>query len=143
MTKNNEKIFAAWVGMIRSHQMFMEVVETALKNANMPPLAWYDVLLEINREPDKRLRLQDIGVRILLAKNNTTRLIDRLEKEKLVHRKKCKSDGRGVYAYITPEGEQLIKDMWPIYKTAVKENFGEKLTPTELETLVNIHQKIR
>lgn len=136
-------IFDAWVGMIRSCQISVDAVESALKDAGMPPLGWYDVLLEINRAPDKRLRLQDIGERILLAKNNTTRLVDKLENEKLVIRKKCKSDGRGVYAYITPKGEALLKDMWPVYKKAVHDRFADHLSHQDLQALASIYKKLK
>ena len=143
MNKNDQKIFDAWVGLIRSHQIAMDTVEDALKKAGLPPLGWYDVLLEINRETDKCLRLQDIGARVLLAKNNTTRLVDRLEKEKLVKRTKAKSDGRGVYAHITPKGEKLLKEMWPVYKKAVKDHFAKHLSDQELQALASIYQKLQ
>ena len=142
MKKDDKIIFEAWVGMIRSYQIVMDDVEEELKAAGMPPLGWYDVLLEINRAPDKRLRLQDIGSRILLAKNNTTRLVDRLEKEKLVTRKKCTSDGRGVYAYIMPKGEALLKEMWPVYRKAVRGKFAAFLNEKELELLGKIYQNL-
>lgn len=142
MKKNSDDIFKAWVGMIRSHQIFLDRVEGDLKEAHMPPLSWYDILLEINRAPDKQLRLQDIAERILLAKNNVTRLVDRLEKEKLVIRRKCQRDGRGVYAYITPAGEDLLKSMWGTYETAVIKHFGEILSKTEIETLIKIRKKL-
>lgn len=143
MKKDNPKIFDAWVGLIRSHQITLDSVETDLKNAGFPPLGWYDVLLEINRHPDKKLRLQDISKNILLAKNNTTRLIDRLEKNKFVIRKKCKEDGRGVYAYITPAGEKLLKEMWPVYKKAVKTHFANHLDDIDIKTIISIYQKLK
>lgn len=143
MKKKNEKIFEAWVALIRSHQILTDAVESDLKQAGLPPLSWYDVLLEINREPDKRLRLQDIGDRILLAKNNVTRLIDRLEKEKLVIRKKCKSDGRGVFAYIEPKGKELLEKMWPVYQQSVLTHFAASLSDSEIEMLCSILQKLR
>lgn len=142
MNKNEKNIFDGWVGMIRTHQLIMTAVEKSLKEAEMPPLDWYDVLLEVNRETNKRLRLQDIGARVLLTKNNTTRLVDRLEKEELVVRKKCKADGRGVYAYITPKGEDLLKDMWPIYRNAVWKHFGQQLSEHEIQTLSSLGKRL-
>lgn len=143
MIDNDKKIFEAWVAMIRSHQLFMDAVEKALKDAGMPPLSWYDVLLEINRAKDKRLRLQDIGDKILLAKNNTTRLVDRLEREKLVIRKKCENDGRGVYAYITQKGEGVLKTMWPVYRQAVREHFGSYISDAELDRIIACYKNLK
>ena len=142
MSKKDEKIFTAWVGLIRTIQSLSSLVEENLKQSSLPPLSWYDVLLEINREDEKRLRLQDIGQRILLAKNNVTRLVDRLEKESLVSRKKCGRDGRGVYAYITPKGEKLLELMWPVYRDTIKEIFSSKLSSDEIEALISIQTKL-
>lgn len=142
MNIKGEEIFNAWVGLIRTSQYLTSIVEEKLKNSKLPPLSWYDVLLEINRENEKRLRLQDIGQRILLAKNNVTRLIDRLEKESLVSRKKCGNDGRGVYAYITPKGENLLAIMWPVYRDSIREIFSSKLSSTEIKALISIQKKL-
>ncbi len=136
-------IFDAWVGLIRSQQMVMEAVEGELKSVGLPPLAWYDVLLELHREDQKSLRLQDLGERILLAKNNVTRLVDRLEREKLVVRKKCPNDGRGIVAHITKKGEELLHRMWPVYRKAVKTHFSEKLTDCDIDALLAIGDRLR
>ena len=142
MNRKDETVFAAWVGMIRSCQSLTTRVEESLKRADLPPLSWYDVLLEINREKDKRLRLQEIGERVLLAKNNVTRLVDRLEKDALVTRKKCADDGRGVFAYITPKGSALIDTMWSVYREAVRDLFASRLTTAELAQLISIQAKL-
>ena len=39
----------AWARLIRAQQAMLERVEADLKTAGLPPLAWYDVLLELNR----------------------------------------------------------------------------------------------
>ncbi len=142
MKNSEQQVFQAWVGLVRSSQKIMDTIEADLSEANLPPLCWYDVLLEINRETDKRLRLQDIGGRILLAKNNVTRLVDRLENDNLVVRKKCKSDGRGIYAYITDKGQDTLKSMWPVYRAAVNAHFSNLLTDTDIAMLNKIFMKI-
>lgn len=138
MKENEELIFKAWAKLIRTQQRLLDAVEDALKESSLPPLSWYDVLLELNREKNKCLRLQDIGARILLTKNNVTRLIDRLEQEKLVARKRCPQDGRGVFAHITPEGQALLKKMWPVYRAAVQAHFGRHLTEKDLSNLIGL-----
>tara|TARA_B100001989_G_scaffold164087_1_gene117936 strand:- start:643 stop:1080 length:438 start_codon:yes stop_codon:yes gene_type:complete len=143
MNKKEQKIFRAWIALIRTNQAALDNVEDCLKKEGLPPLGWYDVLLEINRETDKCLRLQDIGQRVLLSKNNVTRLIDRLEKAKLVVRKKCPEDGRGVFAYITHKGQNMLKRMWPIYREAVKTHFAQNLEEHEINALITIYEKIK
>src|SRR3977135_1381041 len=75
-------------------------IEQDLKAGGSPPLAWYDVLLELARAPDGRLRPFEIEKVTLLAQYNLSRLLDRLEKEGLVVRAPCDDDGRGPWAVL-------------------------------------------
>ena len=42
---------AAWTRLVRAQAAALGSVEGALKGAGLPPLAWYDVLLEVERMP--------------------------------------------------------------------------------------------
>lgn len=129
---------SAWVLLIRSQQVLLGKVDIALKDAGLPPLQWYDVLLELNREPDSGLRQYEIGERILLNKHNLSRLIDRLEIEGLVKRQACEVDGRGNIVKITQKGAQLKQDMWPVYAKTIQELISEPLTTTQVQSLAEI-----
>ena len=47
-------------------------------------LAWYDVLLELNSAPDRRLRMSDLGERVVLSRTRVSRVVDELERAGLV-----------------------------------------------------------
>jgi DNA-binding MarR family transcriptional regulator len=109
-----------------------------LKEAGLPPLSWYDVLLELSRDPDSGLRQFEIGERVLLNKYNLSRLIDRLESNELVKRQACDMDGRGNIVKITKKGMQLKQAMWPVYAKTIQALVGEPLTTTQLRSLTEI-----
>ena len=109
-----------------------------LKAAGLPPLSWYDVLLEISRDQDSGLRQYEIGERVLLNKHNLSRLIDRLEADGFVKRQACDTDGRGNIIKITKKGMQLKQVMWPIYAKAIQELIAEPLTATQVRSLAEI-----
>ena len=73
----SESHITAWARLVRVSQACLDEVEADLKAAGFPPLVWYDVLLELRRAEDGRLRLNDIGGKILLSKSNATRVVDR------------------------------------------------------------------
>ena len=73
----------------------LERIETALATADLPPLAWYDVLWELEKAEQGRLRMHQIADRIVLSRSNLTRLADRLEKAGLIAREACPDDRRG------------------------------------------------
>ena len=128
----------AWVLLIRAQQVLLDKIETTLKEAGLPSLSWYDVLLELSRDPDAGLRQYEIGERVLLNKHNLSRLIDRLETKGLVKRQACDLDGRGNIVKITKKGMQLKQEMWPVYARAIQELIAEPLTATQVRSLTEI-----
>lgn len=128
----------AWVLLIRAQQVLLAQVEAALKEADLPPLSWYDVLLEISRDQDAGLRQYEIGERVLLNKHNLSRLIDRLESEGHVKRQACDMDGRGNVVKITKKGMHLKQTMWPVYAKTIQALIAEPLTATQVRSLAKI-----
>src|SRR5947207_1122735 len=107
-----DEVVTAWARLVRAEQALLGRIEAALKQAGFPPLAWYDVLLELGRADDGRLRRVELERQTLLAQYNASRLIDRMEKARLVRREAHPQDGRGQWVVITAEGRALQKRMW-------------------------------
>jgi DNA-binding MarR family transcriptional regulator len=133
---------SAWSGLIRTASGLLEQVEADLAAAGFPPLAWYDVLLELRRAGRAPLRHRDLRARLLLAKHNLTRLLDRMEAEGLVERRPCQDDARGSDVRLTPKGRALQKRMWPAYATAVRDRFTGKLEPADIADLARALDKL-
>ncbi len=131
----------AWARLIRAQRVLLERVEQRLKDAGMPPLAWYDVLLELDRG-NEGLRQYEIGERILLSKHNLSRLLDRMEKEGMLQRRPCPEDGRGSVVSITAEGRKLRRRMWPEYAAAIDEVFAGKITAAQAGEFSNTLQRL-
>ena len=134
----SETAVDAWARLIRVSQQLLNSVEADLKAAKLPPLTWYDALLELDRAPDQGLRPFQLQERMLLAQYNLSRLIDRLADAGLVARDACESDGRGQVVRITPAGQVMLADMWATYKASIARHFARKLTEAELVSLAAI-----
>ena len=144
MNKKLDKfVMNAWIELHRANRLLLDKVETELKKNKLPPLDWYDVLLELSRDKEKGLRQFEIGKKVLLNKHNLSRLLDRLQSQGLLERNACEEDGRGNRVRITPEGENILKNMWPVYRFTIQENFGDKLNQKELEQLIQTLSRIR
>src|ERR1044072_4133446 len=106
MSRNpSEPVTQAWIRLNRARDRVLGAIEADLKAAGCLPLAWYDVLLELSRAPDGRLRPIEIEKVTLVAQYNLSRLLDRLEKEGLVVRAPCEDDARGQRGVITATGK--------------------------------------
>lgn len=116
----------AWARLIKAYNIVFAAVESELKAAGFPPLAWYDVLLELRRA-NGSLRPLEIEHHLLLAQHNVSRLVDRLEKAQLVKRLPVEGDARAQIVAITEEGRELLSRMWPIYAAAIQKHIGDRL----------------
>ncbi len=134
----NEMTMRAWVRLMKSQHLLLSHVEAALKAANLPPLTWYDVLLELERAGDDGLRPFELERDLLLAQYNLSRLLDRIEKAGFIHRKAHKEDGRGQMVSITRAGKTVRHKMWPVYGAAMNEIFGDHLSEMQKIELASL-----
>jgi DNA-binding MarR family transcriptional regulator len=130
----------AWVQLIRAHRSSLCSVERALRAEGMPPLEWYDVLLELERGGP--LRPRDLQDRLLLAQYNLSRLLDRMEREGLVDRKRCSKDARQQWVCATTAGNALRERMWPVYAGAIQQALGERLSNSEASRMADLLSKL-
>jgi DNA-binding MarR family transcriptional regulator len=133
--KPSDPVVRAWTRLVRAQQHVLGAVERDLKTAGYPPLAWYDVLLELTRAPQGRLRPFEIEKETLLTQYNLSRLLDRLEKQGLVAREPCEADGRGHWVVVTKAGRALQAQMWDVYAQAIQRHVGDKLDDKSAQSL--------
>jgi DNA-binding MarR family transcriptional regulator len=133
----SEAAVTAWIRLVRSSRLVLGAVEADLRKAGFPPLAWYDVLLELRRASGP-LRPLEIEDRLLIAQHNVSRLIDRLEAGGYVERQPCEEDGRGQVVALTPAGRDLLKKMWPSYRAAIQRHVGAKLPADQAARLAQL-----
>jgi len=136
MSRNpSDAVVRAWARLVRVRDGLVAAIERDLKVAGVPPLAWYDVLLELSRAADGRLRPFEIEKETLLAQYNLSRLLDRLEKEGLIRREPCEDDARGQWVVITEEGRAAQARTWKVYARSIQRHVGEKLDERSATTL--------
>jgi len=132
----------AWVCLLRAQETALATVERALKRAGLPPLAWYDVLLELERGGTDGLRPFELQAALLLPQYGVSRLLDRMEKAGYLQKTDCPGDGRGQVLILTEAGRAVRAAMWPVYGAAIQDAIGDRLTPGEARILTRILGKL-
>ncbi|HET7764778.1 MAG TPA: MarR family transcriptional regulator [Burkholderiales bacterium] len=135
MSKNPDIKAHAWAVLLTAHATLVEKIEAALSGAGLPPLAWYDVLWELEKAEGGRLRMHELARRIVLSRSNLTRLADRLESAKLIVREDAPQDRRGYHCVVTAAGLATRRKMWPLYKAAIERFFSQHVTLEEARAL--------
>jgi DNA-binding MarR family transcriptional regulator len=126
---------AAWRGLLRVHAALAKLLDAELTAEHDLPLSSYEVLITLQAAPGKRCRMAELADRVLLSRSGMTRLVDRLEREGLLVRDTCSSDGRGCFAVLTDAGETLVARARPTHLDGVRERFLRHFSPDELATM--------
>ena len=129
---------AAWVRLLSVHAQVTREMDAHLRAAHGLTLNDYEVLLFLSWAPQLRMRPVDLARGVLLTQGGVTRLLDRLEQVGLVERARCESDGRVVFACLTDEGLETLRDAATTHVTDVRSLFADQFTQDELETLAGL-----
>jgi DNA-binding MarR family transcriptional regulator len=133
---------AAWARLLKVSARLVDAAETELKAAGLPPLAWYDALLELHRAGAHGLRPGALQQEMLLPQYNVSRLIDRLETAGHVERRPHPEDGRGQVLLITREGSELIRRMWRVYRKTISRTFADRLGEGDARRLAKLLERL-
>jgi DNA-binding MarR family transcriptional regulator len=106
------------------------------------PLAWFDVLLQLRRAPEGRLKMNQIADAIVHSTGGTTRLIDRLEGAQLVERQNCPSDRRAIHVAITDQGNAKLDEALGVHLEYLEGNLANRLSDDERATLAVLLTKL-
>jgi DNA-binding MarR family transcriptional regulator len=132
---------APWAALLRVHAAVLPKLEQALAAQHMP-LAWYDVLLELNAAPDRRLRMSELGARVVLSRERVSRVVDELERAGLVRRERNPDDRRSLFAVLTPEGRARLRAAAPVYLEGIERHYTGHLEDEEIRVISVALQRV-
>lgn len=122
----------------RVHAVLAEemVTETGL------PFDRYRILLLLAQADGGALRPSELADCLPLTPSGVTRLIDRLERDGVVERRTCASDGRGTIVGLTADGEEVFRRAGRVHLRGINDHIGATLTAEEMAELRRIMAKL-
>lgn len=140
MAAQHEYMFA-WVNLLYSAGFLLTGLNKEMREAFGLSIAEQDLLSQIEFRGDK-LRFVDLSQRMNLSKAGITKMMDRLEKMKLVKRMPSAKDRRALNARLTKKGEGLVPRTRHLLRGWVKEHFAAHLSDREIRQLTDALQKV-
>jgi DNA-binding MarR family transcriptional regulator len=125
----------AWRGLLRVHSALVKALDAELLATHGLPLTSYEVLINLQAAPGRRRRMAELADGVLLSRSGTTRLVDRLERDGLLVRDTCDSDGRGCFAVLTDHGEEVLSLARATHLEGVRERFLRHFSADELSEM--------
>jgi len=135
-------VSATWGALLKVHAALVPRLDRELLETHGLPLTWYDVLLELNSAPGRRLTMGQLGSVAAVSRTRVSRVVDELMRAGLVTREPNPHDGRSAFATLTPAGRATLRKAAPTYVAAVHREFADHLTAHETEVLAAALRKV-
>jgi DNA-binding MarR family transcriptional regulator len=103
----------------------------------------YDVLFNLSRAPERRMRIRDLIPHLLLSQPSVSRLIDRLASRGLVEKLSDSRDARGTIVALTSEGHRLFTRVAVVHADSIARRMGGALSSAELAELAELCRRLR
>jgi DNA-binding MarR family transcriptional regulator len=132
----------AWRGLLRAHACLAKRLDTALEQTHGLPLSSYEVLDRLEDSSGGRMRMCDLAEQAQLSRSGLTRLVDRLERERLLERCSCEQDARGSFACLTESGRMRLAEARVTHLAVVREQFFARFSEEELVLLADMCQRV-
>ena len=117
VTQSQERALKLWVVLSRAMLAVQAHAQADIARHGLT-VAEFGVLEALHHKGP--LLLGEVQKKILVTSGGVTYLVDRLAARGLVERRRCESDRRAYYAALTPEGEALIREIFPQHAAALE-----------------------
>jgi DNA-binding MarR family transcriptional regulator len=128
----------AWVNLVRGQSAAVRAINAQLVADHGLTINDYECLLLLARAEDRRMRRVDLAEQLILTASGVTRLLDGLEKEGWVDRASCATDRRVVYAVLTDDGRQKLREASETHVADLRNFFETRYSSEELEHLATL-----
>jgi DNA-binding MarR family transcriptional regulator len=131
----NDQEKAAWIAFLAASNLVARRLEQQLKDEAGLSHTQYEVLVQLSAAPGRSLRMTELADRLVTSKSGLTYQVTQLERAGLVTRRSCPSDVRGVFAELTDQGMDVLREAAPGHVAAVREALIDVLRPEQLDQM--------
>ncbi len=124
-----------WRAYLVGTTLLMDRLERDLRDSHDLSLPEYEILVRLSEAPERRLRMAELASSVKNSRSRITHTIARMEREGLVARRQCASDGRGVFAALTDAGYAKLVATAPAHVASVREGLIDAVAPADLEAV--------
>ncbi|MFB2579768.1 MarR family winged helix-turn-helix transcriptional regulator [Herbiconiux sp. P15] len=133
---------AAWESLFRAQVTVMRQLALEFPT-EIVSLNEYDVMFNLFIQPQKVLRIRDLGEKVLLTQPSISRLVDRLAARGILEKSDDPTDGRGTLVALTEEGVQVYRRAAVLHAESITAHMAGHLSPEELVQLAQLCDKLR
>lgn len=127
---------------LESHNRLVSQLNRELEEHANLSLQWLEMLLRLARTDGDCLKATELASEIALSSGGATRLVDRMESQGLVERRRNTTDRRVVHVCLTPTGRNRLTLALPVHIDGLERRLAAPLG-TEMHTFAGLVRTLR
>ncbi len=133
----------AWRAFLEASQLLFERLDRQLQRQAGLSHADYEILVRLSEADGQRLRMSELASCTLFSRSRLSHAVARLERDGMVRRQSCPSDGRGTFAVLTAKGLHALASAAPAHVEEVRRQLFDHLSSAQVDELRRISDAIR
>src|SRR5829696_7970616 len=114
----------AWRALSAAHANVHTALEVELRRRHGLSAVEFEVLDRLARCSEGKVRMAELAENVHLTQSTCSRVVARLEDERLACRAMCDADRRGIYASVTDAGRERVTSATPTYRDVIAARLG-------------------
>jgi len=132
----------AWTRLLRAHASTTRLLSAELQSDHGLTLNDFEALYVLSGAESGRMKRVELARRLLLSPSGITRLLEGLERSRLVKRTTCPTDLRIAYAELTSEGRERFEAASCAHIGSIRALMEEHFSEDELAELGDMLGKL-
>ncbi|WP_313409675.1 MarR family transcriptional regulator [Aeromicrobium sp.] len=133
----------AWRSFLGGTTVLMDRLDRDLRNEHGLSMSEYEILVRLSESPDRSIRMADLAAALSHSRSRITHTISRLERDDIVVRTQCGTDGRGVTAVLTDKGFELLATAAHTHVRGVREYLVDQCSDEDLQATQRVMDAIQ
>lgn len=135
----------SWRAFIKGSETLLTRLDSELQSEHGLSLSEYEVLVVVS-EAEHGIRMKDLAAMALQSRSRLTHTCNRLERDGLMIRTKCPTDGRGLVALLTEAGWDRLRTCAPTHVRGVRQYLIDVLSREEqavmAESMTRVYETV-
>ena len=139
LTSDQQK---AWRAYIMGTELLNHQLDRELREEHDISFSEYEILVRLSEADGGRMRMATLADAMSHSRSRVTHTISRMEKADLVVRRASDSDGRGVEAVMTAEGQRVLDEAAPTHVRGVRQHLVDLSDRADFAALGRIFNEV-
>lgn len=124
-----------WRSFLGGVTVLMDQLDRDLRTKHDLSMAEYEILVRLSEAPNRSIRMAELAAAVAHSRSRVTHTIARLERDGIVTRGQCSTDGRGVSATLTDHGFGVLEQAAHTHVTGVHDYFVAQASPEDFSAV--------